>query len=342
MDRRLIVPAEMRDTARRALASRPAEIPEVAYRLAAGFIDFADLQEVALWHLDHPDDIRPTRVTAAAGLRGGRRAVSWAMASLSIDIDIASLLDASSRADAQLITQLSAAIALAWQRTLDHAAIKAGQRLKRSTEWQTIEFAGWPNRDVATKVGVDDLLHNAWQSFQVTIDQILGDYQRTQVSIVDTADPLLAAQVGRAIGDRSRDASAALVTFLDERARDFMTNRVPYQPQDFLAARATAAWVSGALPAPAGFAFIDLAALGKVGITQQTSSEQALLASSPVPLVMTLEWQHGFYGAPLTPMPAHEDADGSVYTLAEADLLSIWPGDHVGCRCELVPTWSYA
>ena len=126
---------------------------------------------------------------------------------------------------------------------------------------------------------------------------------------------------------------------MDTRMREYLLGDVPYVPQDFLAARAVASWVSGALPAPDGFTFVDLASVGKMTVTRISTVQGTLAALADVMLRRDLRWVHGFYGQPMQPFQPHEDVDGMEMTEAQAATLPVFPGDHVGCRCELVASW---
>lgn len=337
---RLNVPSEVRDAARKALATKPGEVPDVTYRLASGWANPEDREMLALWSLDHSVEYKGDRCTVAAALRGGNAGMRWAVtAALSGRGEVVTQqLVATVRSDQQLTQQVSAAIMVAWDRQIDHSARKARARLTRSTEGRTIDFIGWPNRDAAQFAGIDDLMDRAWDAFVVTMTAVLSEYARTQASIVSVVDALGAESVARAIKARIESVINALTGFLDSRARAFIVGEIPYAPQDFAAARTVSAWMSGASGAPVGFAFNELV-LGQFS-TGLSTAQAALLAATPDHLERTFTWMHSFYGAPLQAFPPHEAVDGETFTATEVGTLSLFPGDHIGCRCELIPDWS--
>lgn len=336
---RLNVPLEVREAARKALATKPDEVPEVAYRLASGWAEPDDREMLALWSLDHGPEYKGDRCTVAAALRGGNAGMRWAVtAALGGRSEIVvQQLVSTVRSDHQLTQQVSAAIMVAWDRQIDHSARKARARLTRSTEGRTIDFIGWPNRDAAQFAGIDDLMDRAWDAFVVTMTGVLSEYARTQASIVGVVDSLGADSVLRAVKARIESVINALTGFLDSRARSFIVGEIPYAPQDFAAARTVTAWMSGASGAPVGFAFNELV-LGQFS-TNLSTAQEALLAATPDALMRMFTWVHSFYGAPLHAFPPHEGIDGESFSAAEVATLTLFPGDHIGCRCELIPDW---
>lgn len=339
--RRLTVPGEVRDAVRRALAAKPTEVPEVAYRLASGWALPDDRQDLALWCLDNSEQFEGNRCTVTAALRGGNSGMRWAItAALNSDTDtVHTQLDATVRSDQQLIQQIAAAIHVAWDRQLDHAARKARSRLTRSTQGREIDFIGWPNAEAAQFAGVDDLMDRAWDAFVASLTLLFADYARTQASYVAVVDDLGAESVRRMIAARVPAIINALTGFLDSRARSYLVGDVVFAPQDFAAARAVAAWLSGASSSPEGFTFSELA-VGRFA-TGLSSAQEALLAAVAEQPERLFTWVHSFYGAPLVPFPPHEQLDGAVITAAEASVMTLHPGDHINCRCELVPLWGF-
>lgn len=335
-------PIAVRDAARKALASKPAEVPEVTYRLASGIALFDDVESIALWGLDNAEQFNGSRCTVTAALRGGNAGLQWAMAAAMNDgrsMLVRDQLVASSRTDQQLTAAVATAIAVAWDRQLDHAARKARSRIGRSTEGRGVDFLGWPNARAAQIAGLDDLMDRAWDAFVGSVTAIFQDYARTQASIVAAVDALGAESVRRAIMARVPNIVNALTGFLEQRARDYMTGEVVYAPQDFAAARTVSAWVAGSGGEPTSFAFRDLSE--GVFAVALTTAQEAILAASADPIERFFTWIHSFYGAPLRPFIPHEELDGTVLSSGDVQLLTLFPSDHVGCRCELLPDWSY-
>lgn len=344
MDRRLAVPVEVRDTARKALLAQPPDVPEVTYRLASGWALPGDRPDIALWSLDNTDQYTDTRCTLTAALRGGRAGMRWAMtAALTGIVDpllVEAQLAETVRSDQMLVPQIAAAIATSWDRMLDHAGRKARLRLMKSGVARRIEFKGWPNAEAARAAGVDDLVDTAWDALVITLTGLFAGYARTQAALVETADPLSAEIVHQAINSEVAAAVNALVAFLDLRARQFLTGEVVYAPATFDIARVVGGWVSGAGGKPTGFT-VD-ALVEAQFVTGTSTAQVALLGLLVTNMERTFTWIHGFYGAPLKPFIPHLEMDGQTFTESEFGSLSVEPGDHVGCLCEVVPGWTAA
>lgn len=341
---RLNVPAEVRDAVRVALATKPAEVPDVAYRLASGWALPDDREQIALWCLDHGDQFESHRYTATAGLRGGNAGMRWAMTAALTGIVDPALVEAqlgeTVRSDQMLIPMVAAAIRVGWDRQMDHAARKARSRLMRSTEGKQIDFIGWPNPEAARRVGVDDLMDRAWDALVASLTGMFIDYARTQAAIVAVADATAAESVRNLIQARVPVVINALVGFLDQRAREFVFGEVPFEPQDFAAARTITSWLSGASPAPEGFSFEELSIARFT--TGLSTAQEALLALLVNRLSRAFVWVHSFYGQPRVPFPPHEAISGQTFSQTEMASLLLFPGDHVGCLCELIPVWTLA
>ncbi len=301
-----------------------------------------DAEAIALWGLDNTDQFKGTRCTQAAALRGGNAGMKWALGAAldgGKDQTVQRQLEATVRSDQQLTQQVAAAIVVAWDRQLDHSARKARSRVARSTEGRRNGFDGWPNAQAAQIAGLDDLMDRAWDALVGSLTTIFAEYAKTQASLVAAVDEIGATSVRAAILARVPGIVNSLTAFLDQRARDFITGEVPFAPQDFNAGRTVSAWLSGSSGAPAGFTFAELTS-GQFA-TALTTAQEAILAAAVIMPQRTFTWIHSFYGAPTVPFPPHEAIDGDTFTAAETETLDLFPGDHVGCRCEMVPDWSF-
>lgn len=341
---RLSVPTDVREIVRRALAAQPQEVPDVAYRLASGWVMPEDREVIALWCLDNQDQFRTKQSTLAASLRGGVPGMRWAMLAAATGVVDPAVIEAqlaeTVRSDQMLVPQVATAIMVAWDRMLDHSARKARSRLRRSAEWRRIELGSWPNPQVARLVGLDDLLDGTWDAFVGTLTAIFNQYARTQAAVVAVADASAAEAVRQAISARIVDIVNTLTSFLDIRARQFLSGETPFEPQDFAAARTITAWLSGAGGSPEGFGFDQLnVSRPEIGLSTAQTALLGLLASR---LTRTFTWVHGFFGQPITPFVPHEELDRQSFTEAELVRLPVFINDHPGCHCALIPSWSLA
>lgn len=341
---RVSVPVAVRDAVRKALATGPTETPDVAYRLAAGWAHPGDREAIALFCLDNGEQFQPNRCTVTAGLRGGSAGMRWAMtAALTGIVDpvlIEQRLTETVRHDQQTLPAIAAMISSSWDRMIDHSGRKARMRLNRSSEGRRMEFVGWPNPEAARRAGVDELVDGAWDSFVTSLTTLFAAYTRTQRALVATVDPDAADVVAHAIEGRVATIVNSLVAFLDLRARQFVTGEVPFRPADFDIARVVTGWLSGANNGASGFTVDELAnAQFPTGITTAQAALMGLIASR---LTRMFTWAHSYYGVPLTPFEPHLALDGQTFTESEFGLLHEQPGSHVGCLCEIVPSWTMA
>lgn len=266
----------------------------------------------------------------------------WAMlAALAGIVDplvVESQLAEAERSDQMLTPQIAATIASAWDKMIDHTGRKARSRLTRSSNGQRIDFNGWPNRQAALTANVDYLLEGVWDAMVVSLSTLFAGYARTQAAIVAAADGAAGEQVRNAIDARVASIVNALVAFLDQRARQFITGEVPFRPAEFEIARTVTGWAAGSDGPPSGFTVDEL--VHARFLTGTTTAQAALISLLATKLTRSIMWMHDFYGVPAKPFEPHLELDGQVFTEAEFGALPLSPGDHVGCLCETVSVWS--